>query len=176
MARQHAYKDAAKIILRHIDEGSSMLRAILSLDQQEALSRVVGTVPDTISPEWAERWAIGHALAWSKSDDAQCLRLIEQVVQLLDEWWLETQHVELYRELWDQCRLVGAYGALDVDTFWQRVSGSPRERDALQRAADTLVTRVRRLDRIVVPLGAEPLLARREAWQALVAHPQKAPG
>jgi hypothetical protein len=94
------------------------------------------------------------------------------VIQLLDEWWLETQHVEFYREFWDQCRLVGAYGALDFDTFWQRVRGSARERDALQRAATILVTRARRLNRVVVPLGAEPLLARREAWHALVAHPR----
>jgi hypothetical protein len=172
VARQHAYKAAAKTIRRHMDEGSSMPRAILSLDQQEALSRVVGTIPDIISPEWAERWAIGHALVWSEADEAQRLRLIEQVIQLLDEWWLETQHVELYRELWDQCRLVGAYGALDVDTFWQRVRGPARERAALQRAATTLVTRARRLNRVVVPLGAEPLLARREVWRALVTDPQ----
>jgi hypothetical protein len=95
--------------------------------------------------------------------------LAEQVIQLLDEWWLATQHVEVYRELWDQCRQVGAYGAQDFETFWRQVSGSPRERAALQRAADALVTRTWQLDRIVVPLGAEALLARREAWHALVA-------
>jgi hypothetical protein len=172
MPRQHTYKAAAKTILRHLDEGSSMPRAILSLDQQEALSRVVGPVPDTITPEWAERWAIGHALWWSESQDAQRLHLIEQVIRLLDEWWLETQHVELYRELWDQCGLVVAYGALDFDAFWQRVRGSAQERDALQRAATTLLTRARRLNRVVVPLGVEPLLARRETWQALITDPR----
>jgi hypothetical protein len=34
------------------------------------------------------------------------------------------------------------------------------------------VTRARRLNRVVVPLGVEPLLARRETWRALITDPR----
>jgi hypothetical protein len=138
-------------------------------EEQEALRPVLGTKQDHIGIEMV----VADALLRPKLPDPQYPSLEGQVMQLLDEWWRETQHVELYRELWDQCRLVGAYGVLDFETFWRRVSSSPRERVALQRAADMLVTRARRLDRMVVPLGAEPLLERRKAWQALAAHPRE---
>lgn len=168
LARQHAFKAAMELIRKHTNEGSTIPPDILSPEQQEAFRGVFGPLPNFIGP----KWAVADALLRSGSRDPQYPSLAEQVVQLLDEWWLATQHVELYRELWDQCRRVGAYGAPDFETFWQRVSGSARERIALRRAADTLATRARRLDRVVVPLGAEPLLAQREAWQALAAHPR----
>jgi hypothetical protein len=167
MPRRRAY-DA---VMARIEaaQGVPVPRDVLSPEEQEALRRAFGTVPDSLGPEFA----VEDAFLRSEPHAPQRLPTAEQVIQLLDEWQLETQHVELYRELWEQCQLVGTYAALDVDTFWQRVSGSVRERDALRRAADTLVTRVRRLDRIVVPLGAERLLARREAWQAFVAPPRE---
>ena len=139
-------------------------------EEQEVLRPELGPEEDHIGAHVV----IADALLRSGSHDPRRHPFVEQVIRLLDEWWRGTQHVELYRELWEQCRLVGAYGALDFETFWRRVSGSPRERDALQRAADMLVTWARRLDRMVVPLGAEPLLEQREAWHALVPHPREA--
>jgi hypothetical protein len=165
MDRRRAYEAVMARI--QAAQGAQVPPDVLSPEEQEALRRAFGTVPDSLDL----RFAVEDVFLRLEPHAPQRLPTAEQVIQLLDEWWLETQHVELYREIWDQCQLVGKYGALDVDTFWQRVSGSIRERGALQRAADTLVTRARRLDRIVVPRGAEPLLARREAWQALVAHP-----
>ena len=166
MARRRAYE----AVLARIDaaQGARVSPNILSPEEQEALRWVFGTVPDSLGLELA----VEDAFLRMEPDAPQRLPAPEQVVQLLDDWWIETQHVDLYRELWDQCRLVGGYGTLDFEAFWQQVSGSPRERDALQRAADTLVTQVRRLDRIVVPLGAEPLLARRETWRALITDPR----
>jgi len=166
LARRRTY-DAVMARIGAAQE-APVLRDSLSPEEQETLRRALGTVPDTLGLELA----VEDAFLRLEPHAPQCLPTAEQVIQLLDEWQLETQHVELYREFWDQCQLVGAYGALDFDTFWQRVRGSARERVALQRAATTLVTRARRLDRVVVPLGAEPLLARREAWRALVTDPQ----
>lgn len=166
LARHHAYEAAMARI--RAARGAPVPREQFPPEEQEALRPELGTGEDDVDI----RLAVGDVISRLGFPDPPPPSLAEQVIQLLDEWWLATRHVELYRELWDQCRLVGEYGAPDFETFWQRVSRSPRERVALQRAADMLVTRARRLDRVVVPLGAAPLLTRREAWHALVAHPR----
>jgi hypothetical protein len=163
LAREHARKAAlARIVAA---EGAEVLREQFSPEEQEALRPEFEAGQDRIGLEVV----VADVLSRSRFPDPPPPSLAEQVIQLLDKWRLETQHVELYREIWGQCKLVGAYGALDFDTFRQRVSSSPREREVLQRAADMLVVRARRLDRMVAPLGAEQVLARREAWHALVA-------
>jgi hypothetical protein len=163
LAREHARKAALARI--EAAEGAEVLRKQFSPEEQEALRPEFEAGQDRIGLEVV----VADVLSHSRVPDPPPPSLAEQLIQLLDKWRLETQHVELYREIWEQCRLVGEYGALDFDTFWQRVSSSPREREALQRAADMLVVRARRVDRIVAPLGAEQVFARREEWHALVA-------
>jgi hypothetical protein len=153
---------------RQLPQDSSILWKALSSEEQESIRQITGTEPDSIDARWGVSYVF---MRWEFLDARR--HLVEQVTQLLNEWQLEIQHPELYREIWEHCRRLGAYGHLDFDAFWQRVSGHPGEQVALQRAADMLIKRVQRLDRIAAPLGAEPLFTRLEAWQAPAAHPRE---
>jgi hypothetical protein len=143
---------------RQLPQDSSILWKALSSEEQESIRQITGTELDSIDT----RWGVIYAFMRMDSPDVR-RHLVEQVTQLLNEWQLEIQQPELYREIWEHCQRLGAYGQLDFDTFWQRVSGHPGERAALQRAADMLAKRTRRLDRIVAPLGAEQLFGQVEA-------------
>jgi len=140
-----------------------------SPEQQEVLRREIGTELDDVGSEVAPYVALSRL----GCDDTQ-RHLLKQVAQLLTEWQLEAQQAMLYREIWEHCRLVVAYGQLDFDAFWQRVSSRPEEREALQRAADTIAKRTRRLERVAAPPGIERLWAQVEAWQTSAAQTQAA--
>jgi hypothetical protein len=144
---------------RQLPQDSSIPWETLSPKEQEDIRQITGPAPDSIGPEWGTFYAL---LRWECLDAQH--HLAKQITELLHKWQLENQQVELYREIWEYCRLVGVYGRLDFDTFWQQVSGHPGERVALQRAADTITKRTRRLERIAAPPGIERLFAELDGW------------
>jgi hypothetical protein len=159
-AKRHAF-EAAMARLRSV-QGSTPWEA-LSLEQQETIRQVFWPELDHVGFEEA----IVAAIQQLEARRAQCHAFAEQVTQLLNEWLLETRQEEVYREIWEQCRLVGAYGRLDFDKFWHRVSGHPEERATLRRVANLIAKRARQLDRIAAPPGTERLSAQVDALKTL---------
>jgi hypothetical protein len=155
-AKWHAF-EAAMARMRSV-QGSTPWEA-LSLEQQETIRQVFWPELDHIGFEEA----VDAVIQRLEARRAQRHAFVEQVTQLLNEWLLETRQEEVYREIWEQCQLVGAYGRLDFDKFRHRVHSHPGERTTLRRAANLIANRARHLDRIAAPPGPERLSAQVDA-------------